>query len=89
MFWSPVFVVLRILHRRDPGLASPQTASWQDDALAALPLAWLFAAREVLRSVIGHEPPLAWLVGAGAGGALALSVVLRHVRRRPQGSRPS
>jgi hypothetical protein len=83
--WSAVFLALRTLHRRDRTLRSPETARWQDDALAAVPFAWLFAAGEVLRAVTGREPPLAVHAAAGIVVAVALSVALRGVRRaRPR-----
>ncbi len=87
--WSLVFVVLRIMHRRDRVLDSPEIASWQDDALAAIPLALLVAGREVLRSVIGRERPLAFHVVTGVAIAITLSVALRRVRRGRQASRSS
>lgn len=88
LFWGVGFVALRMLNWRDRVLQSPETSPWQDDALAAFPLVWLLATREVLRAVIGREPPLVLHLGVGVGIAVALSVALRRVRRGRQVSRP-
>ncbi len=84
--WLIMFLTRRLLHRRDRVLHSPETARWQADAIDAVPLAWLFAAREVLRAVIGREPPLVLHLAAAIGVAVALWVVLRLVRRGRQPS---
>jgi hypothetical protein len=83
--WSAVFLARRTLHRRERTLRSPETARWQDDALAAVPFAWLFVAGEVLRAVLGREPPTVVHAVAGIVIAVALSVALRGFRRaRPR-----
>ncbi|HZZ85171.1 MAG TPA: hypothetical protein VFE30_11590 [Anaeromyxobacteraceae bacterium] len=81
LFWAVGFFTLRALHRRDRALRSPETAPWQDDALAAVPLAWLFASRDVLRAVLGRDPSLLLHLAAAIGIAAALTVGLQRVRR--------
>ncbi len=81
LFWSVAFFARRTLHRRDRIAQSPETAPWQDDALAAVPIAGLFAARDVLRAIIGREAPIALHVAAAIGIFAVLSVALWRVRR--------
>jgi hypothetical protein len=45
--WSVAFFAGRVMHRRDSVLQSPETVPWQGDALGAIPLACLFATRDV------------------------------------------
>jgi hypothetical protein len=70
------------MHRRDRVLQSLATASWQDDALAAVPFSWVFSAREVLRAVLGREPSFVLYVAVAIGGVAPLWLVWRNVRRR-------
>jgi hypothetical protein len=80
-----VFLARRTLHRRERTLRSPETARWQDDALAAVPFAWLFVAGEVLRAVLGREPPIVVHAATAIGVAVALWAGLRRLRRaRPR-----
>jgi hypothetical protein len=80
--WSVAFLARRLMHRRDRVLQSPETASWQDDALAAVPFSWVFAAREVLRAVLGREPSFVLYLAVVIGGVASLWLVWRNVRRR-------
>lgn len=80
--WSLAFFARRIMHRRDRVLQSPETASWQDDALAAVPFSWVFSAREVLRAVLGREPAFGLHLAVVIGSVFPLWLVWRIVRRR-------
>jgi hypothetical protein len=87
LFWSVMFFARRVMHRRDSVLQSPETVSWREDALATVPLAWLFAAREVVRAVIERDPPFGLYFAVAIGIGVPLWLVLRNVRRRWQVSR--